>query len=254
MMHDPAQISAPNSAGVSATRAYRAATAERVTRFLPMVRKLAWHLSGSGGPAIDVDDLVQAGLVALTECAQRHDGAGEDGFAAYAKLRVRGAMVDLLRSASPDPRGTRARRRQLEVAHDRLVTLYGRPPSQDELAAELGLTLEGLHRMRRDSDATQLASIDECYSDSDLAFAAEQPDAESVLLEVEDRSALVRAIAALPERDKLVVQLYFVEELNLAEIGQVLGVSVPRVHQLKAAALDKLRLALDRPQGPAIAA
>ncbi|HEY6816198.1 MAG TPA: sigma factor, partial [Croceibacterium sp.] len=75
----------------SVARAYRGEVAGRVTRFMPMVRKLAWHLAGSAGPSLDVEDLMQVGLVALTECAQRHDGPGEDGFAAYAKLRVRGA-------------------------------------------------------------------------------------------------------------------------------------------------------------------
>ncbi|MCB2064134.1 MAG: RNA polymerase subunit sigma, partial [Novosphingobium sp.] len=77
--------------------AYAGDVADRVQRFLPMVRRLAWHVNGSGRPGIEVEDLMQAGLVALTECAQRHEGPNEDGFAAYAKLRVRGAMVDLVR-------------------------------------------------------------------------------------------------------------------------------------------------------------
>ena len=224
----------------SAAKAYGGEVADRVARFLPMVRKLAWHLAGSAGPSFDVEDLMQAGLVALTECAQRHDGPGEDGFAAYAKLRVRGAMVDLLRSNSHEPRGARARRRRIEDQQSRLAGALGRDPSAGELAAALGITVEELHRTR--GDGVTLASIEDCYSESDVAFAAEEPDAEAALLQIEDRELLIEAIAALPERHQLIVQLYFVEELNLAEIAAVLGVSVPRVHQLKASALEKLRL------------
>ncbi|HWK41741.1 MAG TPA: sigma-70 family RNA polymerase sigma factor [Croceibacterium sp.] len=232
MIHDQTQFSAAS--------AYRGNVGERVTRFLPMVRKLAWHLSGSGGPAVDVDDLVQAGLVALTECAQRHERPNEDGFAAYARLRVRGAMVDLLRSNSHEARGARSRRRRMEDEESRLATFLGRAPSLKELAEAMGLSPDELHRMRGDS--IQIASIEECYSETDIAFAADEVDAEQALLQVEDRELLIRAIAGLPERHQLVIQLYFVEELNLAEIAEVLSVSVPRVHQLKAAALDKLRL------------
>lgn len=233
MIHDHSQY--------SAATAYAGNISERVTQFLPMVRKLAWHLSGSGGPAVDVDDLVQAGLVALTECAQRHERPSDDGFAAYAKLRVRGAMVDLLRSSSHEPRGARARRRRIEDQETRLATRLGRAPTATELAEAMGMTLDELHRAR--GDAVSLASIEDCYSESDLAFAAEDADAESALLRIEDRELLVEAIRELPERHQLVIQLYFVEELNLAEIAEVLGVSVPRVHQLKAAALAKLKLA-----------
>src|SRR6478735_10431721 len=112
----------------SAVKAYRGEVADRVSRFLPMVRKLAWHLSGSAGPSLDVEDLMQAGLVALTECAQRHEGPSEDGFAAYAKLRVRGAMVDLLRSTSPEARGAREKRRRIESTEHKLRLQLGRAP------------------------------------------------------------------------------------------------------------------------------
>jgi len=228
----------------AAAKAYRGNVGDRVNRFLPMVRKLAWHLSGSGGSTVDVDDLVQAGLVALTECAQKHDAPSEDGFAAYAKLRVRGAMVDLLRSNSPDPRGSRARRKQFEREQARLAATLGREPSAAELAEALGLSLEELHRARSDMAAVQISSIEETYSDSDCAFASGEVDAETALIRQEDRELVVAAIASLTDRHQLVIQLYFVEELNLAEIAAVLGVSVPRVHQLKAAALDKVRLRL----------
>ena len=117
----------------------------------------------------------------------------------------------------------------------------GREPSSAELAQALGLDVEDLHRLRSDLAETRLSSIDECYSESDGAFAADEPDAEALLLQQEDRTLLAEAIASLPERHQLVIQLYFVEELNLSEIAAVLGVSVPRVHQLKAAALDKIK-------------
>ena len=228
-----------------AARAYQGDIANRVQRFMPMVRKLAWHLAGSAPAGLDVDDLMQAGLVALTECAQKHSGPGEDGFAAYAKLRVRGAMVDQLRSASPDSRGARERRRRIEQARQTASARLGREPDAGELAAELGLAPEELHRQQAEAAAIRLDSIEECYADNDAGFASDEPDAEQRLLDAEDRDALIAAIGDLPERLQMVVQLYFVEELNLAEIAQVLDVSVPRIHQLKAAALDKLRQRLE---------
>jgi len=227
---------------LKAAGAYRCATTERVRRFMPMVRRLAWHVHGSGRAGIELDDLIQAGLVALTEAAQRHAGPGEDGFAAYAKIRVRGAMVDCLRSASADPRGAREKRRQLEAAQDLIRSTTGREPSPAELAAALGRSEDEVRQMRQDLVPVRMSSIEECYSDSDLAFAEKDAGAEFSLLANEDRAILAEAIADLPERLALVIQLYFVEELNLKEIALALNVSVPRVHQLKAAALDKLRI------------
>src|SRR5690606_29246107 len=227
-----------------AAKAYRGDVTGRVTRFVPMVRKLAWHLAGSAGPSFDVEDLMQAGLLALTECAQKHEGPSEDGFAAYAKLRVRGAMVDLLRSASPEVRGARQRRRRIERAQNELHSRLGRAPRPAETAAALGLSLPEFEKMRADCAAVHLDSIEECYSDSSSHFADGEDTAETRLLQQEDRTRLAEEIAQLPERLQLVIQLYFVEELNLSEIAAVLGVSIPRVHQLKASALEKLRLTL----------
>ena len=200
MIHDKNMI----VPAAGAQRAYQGDIAERVQRFLPMVRRLAWHVHGSGRQGIELDDLMQSGMVALTECAQRHAGPGEDGFAAYAKMRVRGAMVDLIRRHIPLARS--AARHEMPVSFE---------------------------------------SIDEAYSDSNLAFADERPDSFALLADEELRGAVAGAIAGLPERLQLVVQLYFVEELNLAEIAEALAVSVPRVHQIKAQALDALRKALD---------
>lgn len=233
------------AAGRSAAAAYGGATADRVQRFVPMVRRLAWHVHGSGRQGIELEDLMQAGMVALTEAAQRHSGPGEDGFAAYAKLRVRGAMVDLIRREVPLSRGAMERRRQVREAENALRTSLGREPRSAELAAQLEITEEELHTLRGSSEPLRFESIDEAYSDADMAYADERPDSFAMLADAELRHAVANAIAQLPDRLQLIVQLYFVEELNLSEIAETLQVSVPRVHQLKAQALDKLRSALE---------
>lgn len=221
--------------------AYRGDNADRIRRFVPMVRRLAWHIHGGGRQGIELDDLMQAGMVALTECSQRHAGPGEDGFAAYAKLRVRGAMVDLVRRQLPLSRGGTVRRRVLRETEIRLRGELGREASEAELCECLGLKPGELGSLRNAAQPLRFDSIDEAYSDSDLAFADDRPDSFAMLADAELRGALVAAIAELPERLKLIVQLYFVEELNLSEIAIALSVSVPRVHQLKAQAIERLR-------------
>jgi RNA polymerase sigma factor for flagellar operon FliA len=224
--------------------AYGGDAADRVRRFLPMVRRLAWHVNGTGRPGIEMEDLVQAGLVALTECAQKHAGPSEDGFAAYAKMRVRGAMVDLIRRTIPMSRGASERSRTLREKEAELRGTLGREPARHELAAAMGIDETQLAMLRDTSQPLRFDSIDEVYSDQDSAFADQTPDSLTLLQDEETRGAVIAAIAALPERLRLIVSLYFVEELNLSEIAQVLEVSIPRIHQLKAQALAKLREAL----------
>lgn len=237
MKHDPR--------GFAAAQAYKKdEAADRIRRFLPMVKRLAWHVHGSGRAGMEMEDLIQAGLVALTECSQRHSGPTEDGFAAYAKLRVRGAMVDLVRRSTPLSRSATERRRALREKTALLSTELGRPPSEAELAAAMGLTERELADQRSADEPLRFEHIDDAYSDSNSAFADDRPDSFAMLADAEMRGAVTAAIADLPERLQMVIQLYFVEELNLAEIAEVLGVSIPRIHQLKAQALEKLKAAL----------
>jgi RNA polymerase sigma factor for flagellar operon FliA len=231
--------------GTSVADAYGGDIADRIRRFLPMVRRIAWHVHGTGRPGIEIEDLIQSGLVALTECSQRHAGPGEDGFAAYAKMRVRGAMVDMIRRTVPLSRGAAERRKQLREKEEALRAGLGRDPKPAELAAAMGVDEGELASMRSASEPLRFEPIDEIYSDSDLAFADERPDSLTLLQDEEMRGSVVAAIAALPERLQMVVSLYFVEELNLSEIAQVLSVSIPRVHQLKAQALSQLRKNLE---------
>ncbi|QQN75565.1 sigma-70 family RNA polymerase sigma factor [Croceicoccus sp. YJ47] len=232
-------------------RQFRAASAygardgaeDRIRRFLPMVHRAAWHINGSGRAGLEIDDLVQAGMVALTECARRHDGPTEDGFAAYARIRVRGAMFDAIRRTLPDSRGAVRRRRQREEMRQKLTGELGREPDRAELNAALD-HMPGGHGA--DEMPVRLTSLDADYDDGDGRFADDTPDAFDLLSGAQDRSALIVAITQLPERQQLVLQLYFTEELNLTEIAAVLEVSVPRVHQIKAAALKSLRSLLEQ--------
>ena len=220
---------------------------DRVRRFVPMVRKAAWHIYGAGRDGLEIEDLMQAGYIALTEAARNHDGPGEDGFAAYAKIRVRGAMFDLVRKAMPESRGIVRRRRQLDDARGKLRQELGRAPTMAELAARLEVTVAEIAGW---SDTeVQIASLDDSYDDRNAAFASDTPDPFAVLCELQDNERLGRAMVHLPERLQLVLQLFFVEELNLTEIAEVLEVSVPRVHQLKAQAMLKLRALMEREEG-----
>jgi len=245
MKHDQRPFTSAMASSSAIAGAYRGDTADRIRRFLPMVRRLAWHVHGTGRPGIELEDLIQAGLVALTECSQRHAGPGEDGFAAYAKMRVRGAMVDLIRRTIPLSRGAVERRRLLSEAETELRGTLGRDPLGAELAAAMGIDESELAALRSSSEPLRFESIDEVYSDGDMAFADGGPDSLAILEDEELREHLLGAIAGLPERLQLVVQLYFVEELNLAEIAEVLTVSIPRVHQLKAKAIEHLRKELE---------
>jgi RNA polymerase sigma factor for flagellar operon FliA len=134
--------------------------------------------------------------------------------------------------------------RQLREKESALRLELGRDPSPAELAAVLGTDDAGLAALRTATEPLRFESIYETYSDSDPAFADDRPDSLALLADQEMRESVASAIGALPDRLQLVVQLYFVEELNLSEIAETLQVSVPRVHQLKAQAIDRLREAL----------
>lgn len=238
MKHDAAQFAAARLGYASP-----AEVEARVRRFVPMVQRAAWHIHGHGGrEGMEIEDLIQAGMLALTEAAQRHSGPTEDGFAAYAKMRVRGAMFDLVRKSMPGSRGAAARRRAYDDAVARLRGELGRAPVPAEIAARLGCSEAELRAI--ESSATRLTPIEECYDETSMAFASDAPDPFEALATMDDRAQLGEALARLPERLQLVLQLFFVEELNLTEIAAILDISVPRVHQLRGQALGKLRILL----------
>lgn len=216
-----------------------------IRQYLPLVRRIAWHVHGSMSTIVDVEDLVQIGLVALVEAVGQ---AAEQGaqFRAYLTTRLRGAMIDELRRQATTTRGAMRRRRQYQAAIATLTARTGRAPDQAAIAAELGISVERLRAEYETADAVRFESMDEVYADDLPWFADDSPDAFEQLAESDLRDTLIAAITALPEREALVIQLYYVEELNLEEIGQIIGVGSARVCQIKAAAHAKLKKALAR--------
>ena len=212
-----------------------------VRTHLGLVRKIAWHTHGRVSTALDIEELVQIGMIALIEAARTFVDRGQAAFATYASLRVRGAMIDALRKQATMCRSALRRRRELNAARSLLAGELGRPATEAELAGHLGIEIQALQEQVSATQGVRYESIDEIYSDHSIWFAAEEPDALERLEAGDLRNALVGAIGQLPEREAMVLQLYFVEELNLEEIGQTLGVGAARVCQIKKSALGKVR-------------
>lgn len=209
-------------------------------RYMPLVRKAAWHVHGRVSSAIEIEDLLQIGMVALVEAANGFEDRGL-GFASYAQMRVRGAMIDHLRRHSTLCRSAMARRKELAKARATLEQRLGRAPTEAEMSTEMGLEPSAYREMADSSEMVQHSSMDEVYSDQSMWFADVEDRADDVMERESLKKALAACIGELPQREALVLQLYFVEELNLEEIGQTLDIGAARVCQIKKAALDKLR-------------
>jgi RNA polymerase sigma factor FliA len=213
-------------------------------KHLPLVRRIAWHVHGSMANAIEVEDLVQIGLIALLEAADGFEDRGAVPFEQYLATRVRGSMIDALRKQATITRGAMRRRKLYQEAVASLTALTGTPPDDRAIAEKLGVTLEKLRTDYATAEPVRFEAIDDVYADTSPWYASDEPDAFEQLAEADLRSTLIAAIGSLPEREALVVQLYYVEELNLEEIGQVLGVGQARVSQIKSAAHARLKKAL----------
>ncbi len=218
----------------------RANPSQLVQAHMPLVRKIAWHVHGRVSNAVDVEDLVQIGMVALVEAANGYEDRGH-AFSTYAGMRVRGAMIDHLRRHATQARSGMVKRKEIARARVELEAKLGRAASEAEMAEAMGLDAVSFRELVDAAEAVRHESLDEVYSDQSMWFA----DLEDAADEQLDRGRLGEALAGyigeLPEREAMVLQLYFVEELNLEEIGQVLDIGAARVCQIKKAALDKLR-------------
>lgn len=206
---------------------------------LPLVRRIAWQVHSRMSQVIEIEDLVQIGTMALVEAAQHFEDRGI-AFAPYAATRIRGAMVDELRRNARMSRAGMANRRYLAEIRARLESEYMRAPDATEMIAATGLSSDGYFAMLDSTRPVGQESIEDSYSDHDMWFADLGDRADTALEKQQLQEALTANLARLGEREAMVLQLYFVEELNLDEIGETLNVGAARVCQIKKAALDKL--------------
>lgn len=224
-------------------RAYKAAhrgpaeTEALVLRHAELVKRIAYHLAGRLPPSVEVNDLIQAGMLGLIEAAANYVENRGASFETYAGIRIRGAMIDALRSLDWAPRSVHRKAREVAAAVREIEKETGRDARDAEIAARLGISLEEYHEIVQDAASCRLASLEDVLVEN----AADSADPFRDAAEEEFREALARAIDGLPEREKLVMSLYYGDGLNLKEIGAVLKVTESRVCQLHGQALVRLR-------------
>ncbi len=212
-----------------------------IIQHMPMVKRVAVHLKARIPPFMELDELVQVGMVGLIEAARSFDASKGFEFEHFALSRVRGAILDEVRRQSFLPRSAVAFNRSESEALHALGAELGRTPTQLELAQYMGKEIDEFQKERGQAKRFETFSI-EVVSDEVMAMPADaslQP--ETMVEEAEFMAAVVDAIDQLPEREKLVMSLYYVEELNLKEIGEVLGVTESRVSQILSSVVKKLR-------------
>ena len=224
-----------------------------ILTYAPLVKYVAGRL-GSGLPAhVDEGDLVSYGLLGLIGAIERYDPARDIKFETYAISRIKGAIIDELRALDWVPRSVRSRAREIERAIAELEAKLGTAPTDEQIAAKIGISVDELEESLTDISRSSIAALDELWSVSGEGDQVSLMDTiedtqgvrpQEALDETEMREALADAIARLPEREKLVVTLYYYEELTLREIGEVLGVTESRVSQLHTKAILRLKARL----------
>ena len=221
----------------------------RVVDLAPLVRRIAHHMMAALPASVELDDLIQSGMMGLLDAARRYQTTQGAQFETYAVQRIRGAMLDGLRQCDWVPRAVRRSLRRVEGMISRLEQQNGRAPSETELAEALGMGLGEYQRLLQDARGYQIVSYEDFGTEHDDPFVERYsagPDSDPLKM-LEDRKlreALVEAIEELPEREKLVMSLYYEQELNLREIGEVLGVSESRVCQIHTQSIARLRARL----------
>ena len=219
-------------------------TDDMVERYAPLVKRIAHHMLARMPSSVLVEDLVQAGLVGLLEAARNYDVSKGASFETYAGIRIRGAMIDDVRRGDWAPRSVHRNARRVSEALRAVETRLGRDASDQEIAAELEVPIDDYYNMLQDAASSKLFSYDELISGDDRPEEQLPSDAADPLDGIQQESMrleLAQAIRHLPERERLVLALYYDEELNLKEIGHVLGVSESRVSQIHSQAALRLR-------------
>jgi RNA polymerase sigma factor FliA len=218
-----------------------------IERHMDLVRRIAYHMMGRLPASVQVEDLIQAGVVGLLEAGRKYDSKHQASFETYAGIRIRGAMLDEVRRQDWAPRSAHKATRRISEAMRAVEARTGRGATAKDVASELGVDLDTYHDMVKKVAQGRVLSL-EALSDGEGDYADKLPgrgdDPSELCLKESFAAAAAGAIDELPERERLVLSLYYDDELNLKEIGEVLGVTESRVCQIHGQALARLRACL----------
>ncbi len=218
-----------------------------IRQYSPLVRRLAHHMMAKLPPSVQVDDLIQVGLIGLSEALTRFEANQGVQFETFATQRIRGAMIDELRESDWMSRGSRKSQKEIEGALHRLEHRLGRSPSESEIASELGMSLADYQNLLSKVQGTQLVYLEDMSGSEgedsflDRHMVDSEADPMQLLRDQRLRQSLVDAIKTLPEREQYIMSMYYEQDMNLKEIAAVLGVTESRVCQLHSQSIARLR-------------
>jgi RNA polymerase sigma factor for flagellar operon FliA len=220
---------------------------ELILKHAELVKRIAYHLAGRLPPTVEVADLIQAGMLGLLEAASNYTADRGASFETYAGIRIRGAMLDALRKLDWAPRSVHRKARAAAAAVREIEAEFGREARDVEVAKRMGVTLDEYFRVVQDAASCRITSLDDGGNDDDPPVGRAVDDSTDPFEDASEegfREALIKAIGELPERERLVMSMYYDDELNLKEIGAVLKVTESRVCQLHGQALVRLKARL----------
>lgn len=218
-----------------------------IRQYSPLVRRLAHHMMAKLPPSVEVDDLIQVGLIGLSEALTRFEATQGVQFETFATQRIRGAMIDELRENDWMSRGSRKSQKEIEVALRRLEHRLGRSPSESEIASELGMSLGDYQTLLGKVQGTQLVYLEDMTGGEgedgflDRHMVDNDANPMELLRDQRIRQSLVEAIKGLPEREQYIMSMYYEKDMNLKEIAAVLGITESRVCQLHSQSIARLR-------------
>jgi len=208
---------------------------------LDLVKKIAWQLHGRVQNIVEVEDLIQQGMEGLVHAAQKYSPKEGVNFAQYAQLRIRGSIIDFLRKNSNLCRTTIKKKQEFEKTKLNLEKKLNRKATEQELIDFLGLSDDEFNYWKKAFEANVVQSLDTAYNEYSILFASQEDDPESSLQNKELKNQIRDALSVLNQREALVAQLYYVEELNIYEIAEILEISTGRISQIKKSIIGKLR-------------
>lgn len=256
ILHEALLASSPVAAPATAPQLAAGVAREQVLLdHMPLVRFVARRIHERLPQHVELEDLVSAGMLGLIDAFNKFDTGKNVQFRSYAQFRVRGAILDSLRDLDWGSRELRRKGRSIEEAVQKLTHQYSRRPSESEIAVELGMRLSQYQDLLGDLKGLEIGSLQELRSedsDEELAFLPTSPEQDPLFLCMKSQvsSQLVEAVRTLPEREARVLEMYYVQEMTLKEIGIVLGLVESRVSQIRAAAVTGLRTRMVRTKKP----